>query len=206
MSFDVSVIAQVAPATFASLLAANVDAGRILLESERESMEGSFVERPLRVEAADVPAALRAVSLPADTKVLESRVDGPTIELLIAGRIDHRATIDQLLQAMEREDEDASFTVHRDAVRGELRVTAKLASAWAVNGWREPLLLVAMAAQTLGGEGRMAVFGSEDDDELLAELYRVEEGSLVFEPLDPPNDGFEATRGALAPYGIDVAE
>jgi len=207
MSIDVSSIARVGAGSFARLLEAPIDAGRSLLEPVRESFEGSFLERPLRVEAADVASALRAVSLSPKTKLTSSRVDGGTVELLVAGRLDYRATVADALAALEREKEDASFTVVRDTKKGELRVTGRV-SPWALNGWLEVLLSIAMAAETLDGEGRAAVLALDDDfDETnAAHLYRVEEGSLVVEELDPPNDGFEATRDAFEPYGIAVEE
>jgi hypothetical protein len=206
VSFDVAVIARVAPGRFSGLLELGIDAGRLLLEPVRESLEGSFVERFLRVTASDLPSAVRALGLPATTPIAEWRDHAGTFELLVRGRINHRDTIDAALVAMAREREDASFEVERDPTRGELRVTGKLASTWAYNGWLEPLLLVAMAATTLGGEGRAAFFADGDDFEetFVADVYRVESGRLVTKRLDPPNDGFEATREAFAAHGLRI--
>src|SRR4051794_38133873 len=103
MSFDVAVVVRTPPEAFSTFLRTGIDAGRAHLAPVHESLEGSFIERPLRATARDVPAAVRALGLPPDTKVAESRVDGARIELLLAGRIDHRATIHDVLGAMARE-------------------------------------------------------------------------------------------------------
>lgn len=208
MGFDLAVIARVPPSAFSALLELGVDAGRALLAPVRESLEGTFVERPLRATARDLADALSALGLPADTEVAESRVEGGTVEVLLAGRIDHRATVNDVLRAMARESEKASFSIERDRARGEVRVRGELASSWALNGWLEPLLLVAMAAETLGGEGRAAFFASGDDfyATQVADLYRVESGALVVKRLDPPNIGFDATRDAFAEYGLAIEE
>lgn len=206
MSFDFAVVVRVPPPAFTALLEANVDAGRSLLAPVRESLEGSFIERPLRVTARDVPQAIRALGLPAETKVAESRRDGEMIEVLLAGRIDHRATLNDLLRAMSRETEDASFTVQKERARGEARIVGRLGSWWALCGWLEPLLLVAAAAEGFGGEGRAAVFADGDDygQTLVADVYRVESGAITMRRLDPPNDGFEATRATFADHGLVI--
>lgn len=207
MTITLSVTARVAADQLPTLLQAPIESGSDLLDPVRESFEGTFVERPLRAKASDVAGALRALGMPADAKVASSHADGDAMVVLFAGRVDHRATVSDVLEALAREEEDASFTVTRDAAAGEIRVTGEI-SPWAHDGWLEPLLLVAMAAEKLGGKGRAAFLADEEsfDECEVADRYHVEDGELVFERIYPADEGFEATRDAFAPYGVVVDE